>query len=252
MGLQSFRSRRFAAVLAALAALALSPAPAAGDARLHVFAAASLGETIDAIIDLWPGEAVGVYGGSSTLARQIELGAPADVFISANPEWVEHLARAGALRGDPVDIAANSLVVVGAPGVASPMALLLSGKEERLAIADPEAVPAGIYAREALIRLGLWEGRPTLLIGASVREALAWVRRGEAAIGVVYRTDALLAPELAAEPFDPALHAPIRYVAAITAGAGPEAENFLAFLAGPEAQSILAKAGFDPPGAPDR
>jgi molybdate transport system substrate-binding protein len=182
-----------------------------------------------------------------TLARQIELGGPADVFISANPDWVAHLVAVDALRGAPVDIASNALVAIGAPGIASPLSRLKAGEAGRLAIADPISVPAGIYARQALTALGLWEGQRGLLIGASVREALAWVSRGEAEVGVVYRTDALLAPGLAMEEIDTALHAPIRYVAAVVATARPEAEAFLAFLLGPEAQAILAERGFAPP-----
>jgi molybdate transport system substrate-binding protein len=233
--------------LAAALALLLAPLARAEETRLHVFAAASLGEAVDAIIDAWPGEAVGVYAGSSTLARQIELGGPADVYISANPEWSAHLAAGGALRGDPVDIASNALVAIGAPGVDAPLARLIAGPQGRLAIADPEGVPAGIYARQALTGLGLWKGGEGLLIGASVREALAWVSRGEAEIGIVYRTDAMLAPGLAMDEIDPSLHDPIRYVAAATATADPMAEAFLAFLAGPEAQAILAGRGFGPP-----
>jgi len=225
----------------------LAPAALAGEARLNIFSAASLSEAVDAIIDIWPGKAGGVYAGSSTLARQIELGAPADVFISANPDWVRHLAAAGLLRSDPVDIASNRLVVIGAPGVAAPLARLMAGKEDRLAVADPDGVPAGIYAKQALTELGLWEGRRNMLIGASVREALAWVSRGEAEVGIVYRTDAMLAPNLAMEQIDPGLHTPIRYVAAVAADADPEAGAFVRFLNGPEATQILAERGFGPP-----
>lgn len=236
------RPTRWLAVICLFAGLT-GPSVGAEPERLNIFAAASLSEAVDAIIAAWPGAAAGVYAGSSTLARQIELGAPADVFISANPDWVAHLALH--LRGAPVVLATNRLVVVGAKP--NPLARLMKGAEGRLAIADPSGVPAGIYAREALETLGLWEGRQGLLIGASVREALAWVSRGEAAFGLVYRTDAELAPGLAMEEIDASLHSPIRYVAAIPASARPKAEAFLAFLNGPEAQRILAERGFGPP-----
>lgn len=246
-------------LLLLLACLAL-PLPAAAR-ELVVFAAASLQESLDAIGARWAA-ARGLppprfaYAGSGALARQIEQGAPAQLFVSADEAWMDVLESRETLQpGSRRVIASNRLVLV-APATApagplalAPPALAARLGDGRLAVADTAAVPAGRYAREALATLGLWDGVAGRLAEAdSVRGALAFVARGEAPLGVVYATDARVEPRVRVlAVFPDGSHAPIRYPAALLRGAGPEAADLLAFLSGPEARAVFAGAGFGPP-----
>jgi molybdate transport system substrate-binding protein len=197
------------------------------------------------------------FGASSELARQIADGAPADVFVSASPEWVDFLRKAEALDGEAIVLARNQLVAIAAPGSAlatqgahDPKALLARlGEEDRVAIAD-EGVPAGEYARKALAKLGLLDAYRSRLVGQKdVRAVLRAVEQGELPAGFVYATDARLtaAPRLFA--FDPAAHPPIEYHAAALRGAASPgaARRFLVFLGSQEAREMLAAAGFSLP-----
>ncbi len=236
-------------VFALLLLLAALPAHAE---RLTVFAAASLKEALDEIISIYPGKAIASYGASSMLARQIERGAPADVFISADRDWMDYLDRKSLLiPGTRRDLLRNHLVLISpasspvklqpAPGF--PIARALGNG--RLALAEPGSVPAGRYAKAALEKLGVWPQVANRVAGAeNVRAALALVARGEAPLGIVYRTDALAEPRVAiAGTFPDDAHPPIVYPAAAIAGrtSGPA---FLSFLSSPEAKRIFEKHGF--------
>lgn len=234
-------------------------------ADLTVFAAASLGDAMTELANVWEadtGQAVTlVLAGSSTLARQIDAGAPADIFVSANESWMDWLVEQGrAVPDSRVDIASNRLVLVAHdPAAASTAditgqtdilgALEASG---RLAIALPEAVPAGIYAKTALTDLGLWDGLSMRLAPTdNVRAALALVALGEAPLGVVYATDAMAEPRVVtAGIFPENAHPPIRYPAAVVTDASPPdtAAGFVAWLVSPAAQEVLARYGFLPVG----
>ncbi|HSN31630.1 MAG TPA: molybdate ABC transporter substrate-binding protein [Ideonella sp.] len=255
--------RRAAALIAAAS---LPDRAAAQDApAVTVFAAASLADVLRTLAGRWSkGDRPLIlrlsFAASSTLARQIEQGAPADIFISADEGWMDHVEKRG--RIDPASrrvLATNRLVVVrrGPESGASPSestaalraALLAGGPTARVATGDPAHVPVGLYARAALERLGLWsEVEPRLVRADNVRSALAFVERGEAAAGIVYATDARAGHGLAVAARFPAdSHPPIRYPAALVTGAAPAAREALARLYGLQAQAVLRAAGFGAP-----
>ena len=249
---------------AGLVALGLPPlVDAAASGTVTIFAAASLADVMMAI-GTRPGRAGPPirfsFAASSTLARQIEQGATADIFISADEAWMDHLARRGRIVADTRrDLARNRLVVVqpGTPGDGEPPesvaalrdALVRGGPPERVATGDPAHVPAGRYAEAALRRLGLWtEIEPRLVRADNVRSALAFVERGEVAAGIVYATDALLSRKVrVAARFPETSHPPIRYPAALVVGAVPEARAVLAEFFTPAARGLLRTAGFGKP-----
>ncbi len=237
--------------------LTLQPA-AARD--LLVFAAASQRDAIEEVVVAWSregeGRAKAAYESSSMLARQIEHGAPADLFISASTTWMDYLVERKLI--DPttrVDLLGNRLVLVGpqggAPVVVAPgfdLVGRLNGG--RLAMGDPDHVPAGIYGRQALETLGVWTAvEPHLARAPNVRAALALVARGETPLGIVYGSDAMADSAVTVAGSFPAdSHAPIVYPAAVTtASAAPEeAKRLLAFLRTSEAGRIFAAHGFTP------
>jgi molybdate transport system substrate-binding protein len=245
---------KVAAILAVVAGIAL---PAVGQAQdLTVFAAASLKNALDDAIAAWKkdgGKPVAAsYASSSTLAKQIEQAAPADIFISADRQWMDYLATRGLVK-TPHDLLGNRLVLIAAaddpvqidlrPGV--DLAARLGGG--RLAVGDPAHVPAGIYAKEALEKLGVWQAiEAKLAPAADVRAALALVSRREAPLGVVYETDALVDPGVRiAGLFPDDTHAPILYpIAVATTSKNPDAAAFVAFLDGPAAGAIFRHYGF--------
>ena len=241
----------------ALALFAAAPARAADEARPLVFAAASLKGPLDEAVAAFEAEsgiAVTIsYAGSNALAKQIEEGAPADLFISADEAWMDDLAAKGLVRPESrADLLANELALIApadsaltiapAPGFALAAAL----GDGRLAMADPDAVPAGRYAKAALIALGVWDAvAPRIARTENVRAALALVAAGEAPAGIVYVTDARAEPKVKTLGVFPAgSHPAILYPAALTTAARPEAAAFLAYLRGPAATAIFAKAGF--------
>ncbi|OSQ45633.1 molybdate ABC transporter substrate-binding protein [Marivita geojedonensis] len=234
-------------------------------AELTVFAAASLGDAMADLASGWEAETgqtvTLVLAGSSTLARQIDAGAPADVFVSANGEWMDWLAEAGRVLPDSrVDIAANRLVLIAHdPSVQSAGDVTtgtdlpgMLGADGRLAIALPEAVPAGIYAKTALMKLGLWEAVAHRLAPTdNVRAALALVALGEAPLGVVYSTDARAEPRVVvAGQFSEDTHPPIRYPAAVVSDspAPDTAAAFVQWLTSEDAEVVLESHGFLKPG----
>jgi len=257
-GARALTRRCALAGLAGLLTLA-APAPAGAQGRGPVvLAAASLQESLSAAADAWARHGhprpVLSFAASSALARQVEAGAPADLFLSADEEWMNYLEQRRLLRpGSRVALLDNALVLV-APATSRvrltvrpgfPLARALG--PGRLAMADPASVPAGKYGREALMALGAWKSVESRVARAeNVRAALALVARGEAPLGVVYATDALASPAVrVVGTFPPASHAPIVYpLAALARTATPEGEGFRRFLMGPEARAIFRRFGF--------
>lgn len=252
--------RHAAAVLCAF--IALTPLRAASD-EITVFAAASLKTALDEIVADWRADtgntALVSYGGSSILARQIEHGAPADVFISASPDWMDHLAAGGHIRPEiRHDLLGNALVLVAhghdAPPVEIAPGLDLPGivGDGRLAMALVDAVPAGAYGKAALTSLGLWDAvAPKIVQADNVRAALKLVAAGEAPYGIVYRTDAAAEDNVAVVgTFPSETHPPIVYPAAVTAesAAPAAAAAFLDFLRGTSARAVFEAQGFSVPG----
>lgn len=232
----------------------------AGERPLTVFAAASLKESLDDVGRAWqaaghPAPVIS-YAASSALARQIEQGAPADVFIAADNVWMDYLQDRK--RIEPASrfvLVRNDLVLI-APASASLQTLDLARKDAlpaalgsgRLAVAETTSVPAGVYARQSLVKLGLWDavaGR--LAQGENVRAAMAFVARGDTPLGIVYATDARVEPRVkVVARFPGKSHAPIVYPAARTTSAADarRAAEFLAFLRGRQAVAIFRAAGF--------
>lgn len=187
------------------------------------------------------------FAATSALARQVEQGAPADLFLAADEAWMDRVEERGWLRaGSRTEWLGNRLVVVAAKdGTIRTLAELGEG---HLALADPNAVPAGKYAKAALQNLGVWDAVESRIVPAeNVRAALALVERGEAALGVVYATDAAASDSVDVIRELPATsHPPIRYPAAILAASDhPDAAGFLEFLRSTEAREIFAAHGFE-------
>src|SRR6266513_6153903 len=226
---------------------------------LLVFAAASLSEALEEVDRAFTAR-TGVrvnasYAASSLLAKQIEAGAPADAFFSADLAWVDYLEERGLLqRGSRREVLGNALVLI-APAD-SPLRLSITPGFDlaaalaagRLAMADPDSVPAGQYARAALTKLGVWRGVSERLVrGENVRAALAYVARGEAPLGIVYRSDALAETRVRVVGVFPRIRRPpIVYALALTASARPEAARFADFLTSEAARQIFARYGFEP------
>jgi molybdate transport system substrate-binding protein len=234
--------------------LALLPAPAT--AEVIVFAAASLKTVLDEVAADWLGEPVILsYGGSAALAKQIEAGAPADIFIPAAEEWMDEVAGLGLIQpATRHDIAGNALVLIAhakLPSVEITLQLDLAGLlgGGKLSMGFVDSVPAGQYGKAALEALGLWtQVEPMVVQSENVRAALALVASGEAALGVVYASDAVAEPAVTVlGTFPEDTHLPITYPAALTAGASPGALAFLDHLTSPAAQDIFAAQGFLPP-----
>lgn len=256
-GLRS-RLRRLIAAVCATVVLVVPAAPRAAQDELLVFAAVSLTDVMDAVVARFQEETnitiKAAYASSSTLAWQIEQGAPADVYVSAHPQWINYLEERGLLdAGSRTDLLGNELVLI-APrdstielAIVPDFPLTAALGDGRLAMGDPDHVPAGIYGRAALEALGVWpavEGR--VIRADNVRLALALVARGEAPLGIVYRSDALAEKGVRIVGVFPAgSHPPIVYPAALTAAARqPAAGEFLVFLRSPAAASLFARYGF--------
>ena len=250
------RGARFAGRVLALCAVLAAPAALA--AQVTVFAAASLKESLDAVVQAYErasGDKVVVsYAGSNALAKQIENGAPADVFFSADTDWIAYLEKRGlTVPGSRRDLLGNDLVLVEpaarrtslglVPGVDLASAL----GNGRIALANPEAVPAGKYAKDALTMLGAWTSVEKRLAPTdNVRAALLLVARGEAPFGIVYRTDALAEPRVRiVDKFPEATHPRIVYpVVRVKRSANPSAAKFADYLGSTEARGIFERHGF--------
>ena len=240
------------AVTAVAAAVFTASAPA--DAEVTVFAAASLtaaaGEVFD---DEAPTEVSLSFAASSVLARQVDAGAPADLFLSANSAWMDFLQQRGRIdTATRVDLLANRLAVVAPAG--SGLDVEISGEFDfpgsfagRLALGDPDHVPAGMYAKQALVRLGWWSRlEPRLAPAPDVRGALVFVERGACFAGIVYATDAAASDRVEVAAVIPdSLHEPILYPAAAVAGRdSPQVRVAMARLLSPAAARVFRRHGF--------
>jgi molybdate transport system substrate-binding protein len=246
-------------VRGAFAGLVLSFAAAAAVAQeVTVFAAASLANAFEEIAKAYRAKGGGPvkfsFAASSTLARQIESGAPADIFVSADEQWMDYLAErkliGPATRSSRLS---NALVLVTPPADRRTIdikpgfdlaGMIGSGK---LATGDPAHVPVGRYAQQALTKLGVWDAvAPKIARADNVRAALVLVERGEAPFGIVYATDAVASGKVnIAGTFPPDSYPPVSYPFAILAKRDrPEVKRFFEFLSGPEAQAVYRKAGF--------
>ncbi|MDP9009145.1 MAG: molybdate ABC transporter substrate-binding protein [Pseudomonadota bacterium] len=230
-----------------------------GGSSITVFAAASLTNVLQELGDGFTKDtSIPVrfsFAASSALARQIENGSRADVFFSADLEWMDYLQARNLIQpATRHDVLGNQLVLI-APAdskitlkIEPHFALAAALGKGRLATGDPDSVPVGRYAREALANLGAWDEVSGRLVRAdSVRSALAFVERGEAALGIVYATDALIDKNVrVVDAFPAASHKPIVYPAALTMGAKSDAARFLAFIRGPAGSVAFRHNGFTP------
>jgi molybdate transport system substrate-binding protein len=258
--------RRLMTAVLCLAAFGVSAgrAPAAPAPQpLTVLAAASMHDALDAAIVQWnktSNVAVRVsYAATSALARQIEQSAPADVFISADQQWMDKVQKEGLIDvGSRQNLVGNSLVMVAGPGWTKGKVTLnkdtdldaLVGKGGHLAMALVNSVPAGIYGKEALTSLGLWsKAEPSVVQAENVRVALAYVARGEAALGIVYSTDAVVEPKVKiVGTFPASSHKPIVYpLAVLKSSQNPAAAKFAKFLLGKAAWQVFDHYGFVKP-----
>jgi molybdate transport system substrate-binding protein len=246
--------------MAAALSLRLAGVRAAdGQRPVLVFAAASLANVLGDLDKAFTGRTgirvTSSLAASSLLAKQIEAGAPADVYFSADLQWMDYLQQRALLRaGSRRDVVGNSLVLI-APARSSLRVTIGPGIDwlrliggGRLAVADPDSVPAGIYAREALVKLGAWNGvAPRLVRAENVRAALEYVARGDAPLGIVYRTDALVEKRVRIVGVFPAdSHPPILYPVALTRRANAAAARYLVYVTSADARQIFRKWGFEP------
>ena len=240
-----------------LAALLTAPAAAQQPRPPLILAAASLQESMAAAADTWARSGyprpVLSFAASSALARQAAAGGGADLFASADEAWMDWVDKRGLLvPGSRAVLAGNRLVVIARAGTVERLTARTLG--DRLAagpvaMADPDAVPAGRYGRAALTHMGVWtKVAPHVVAGDSVRAALATVESGAAPFGIVYRTDALASSRVRiAGLFPTDSHPPIRYpIARLASSRGTEAEGFRRFLLSPAGQAIFRRFGFTP------
>jgi molybdate transport system substrate-binding protein len=245
-------------VVAAVVALAPCAGARAQPTALTVFAAASLKNALDDANTAYRAKSnlkvVASYAASSALVRQIEQGAPADVFVSADTDWMDYAAQRKLIRAETrFDLLGNRLVLIapkgsrlGAVAIGPGFDLAALAGGGRVVTGDVRAVPAGRYAKAALERLGVWQvAEPRLAMAENVRAALSLVARGEAGLGIVYETDAKAEPGVKViGTFPEDIHPPIVYPAAATATARPTAREYLAFLRSPDAAAIFRRHGF--------
>ncbi|WP_298255942.1 molybdate ABC transporter substrate-binding protein [Bradyrhizobium sp.] len=235
-----------------------SPPTSAEEKGLTVFAAASMKNALDEVDAAYTTK-TGVkvtasYAASSVLARQIDQGAPADVFLSADTDWMNYATKQKTIKADTrTSLLGNSIVLIapkdssiGKVTIASGFDLAKLAGNGWIATGDVNSVPVGKYAKAALERLGAWEAAaPKFAMAESVRAALTLVARGEAVLGIVYSTDAKVEPEVKVVGTFPAdSHPPIIYPVAATTSAGPASFNYLAFLHSQAAKTIFEKYGF--------
>jgi molybdate transport system substrate-binding protein len=251
------RLARYLFALAILLGLACSPA-LAQDKSLTVFAAASMKNALDDIDAAYSAKSgikiVASYAASSALAKQIEQGAPADVFVSADTDWMDYsIGKKTVIEATRVNLLGNSIVLI-APNdskidkvaIGPGFDLSKLAGDGKIATADVKSVPVGKYARASLEKLGAWTAtEPKFAMTENVRAALALVARGEAVLGIVYATDAKVEPGVKIVGTFPAdSHPAIIYPVAATASAKPEAAEYLAFLRTSTAKTIFEKYGF--------
>ncbi|MEH2558972.1 molybdate transport system substrate-binding protein [Bradyrhizobium algeriense] len=246
-------------VLAFAVSLAAIPSPAAAQEKsLTIFAAASMKnalDEIDAVYAAKRGIKITVsYAASSALARQIEQGAPADIFISADTDWMDYaIGKKTVNEPSRINLLGNSIVLIAPKdskidhvNIGPGFDLAKLAGDGRIATGDVKSVPAGKYAKTALEKLGAWQAaEPKFAMAVDVRAALTLVARGEAALGIVYSTDAKAEPGVKIVGTFPAdSHPAIIYPVAATMTAKPEASDYLAFLRSTAAKTIFENYGF--------
>ena len=231
---------------------------AAAQETLIVVAAASMKNALDDVNTAFT-KATGIkvtasYAASSALAKQLENGAPADVFVSADLKWMDYVAEKKAIKPETrVNLLGNRLVLIA--GKDSKLGNVTIGQgfdiaklagDGRIAVADTKAVPAGLYAKEALEKLGAWKAaEPKLAQAENVRATLAYVARGETPVGIVYETDAKVEPNVKIVGVFPAgSHQPVIYPAAATVNAKADVAKYLNFLRTGAAKAVFEKYGF--------
>jgi molybdate transport system substrate-binding protein len=247
------------AAFAAVLAFAIAPQiTAAQDRSITVFAAASMKNALDDVDAAFTKKTgvkvVASYDASSALMKQIEGGAPADVFVSADLRWMDYGAQKKLIKDDTrVNLLGNALVLIAAKDssignvpIGPGFDLAKLAGDGRIATGDVKAVPVGIYAQAALQNLGVWASvEPKMAMAANVRAALILVARGEAPLGIVYATDAKVEPGVkVVGVFPEETHDPIVYPVAATVNAKPDATQYLGFLRSSAAKSIFESYGF--------
>jgi molybdate transport system substrate-binding protein len=246
----------FAAIIIVIAAAPL--AAQAQDKSITVFAAASMKNALDDVDAAFTKQTgikvVASYDASSALMKQIEGGAPADAFVSADLKWMDYGAQKKLIKDDTrVNLLGNTLVLIAPKDskvdhvtIAPGFDLAKLAGDGRIATGDVKAVPVGLYAQAALEKLGVWSAvEPKMAMTANVRAALVLVTRGEAPLGIVYSTDAKVEPGVkVVGVFPDDSHDPIIYPVAATVGAKPEATRYLAFLRSQAAKTIFESCGF--------
>lgn len=235
-----------------------SPPALARAGTIRIFAAASTTNAVGSIIRVYTAETgkgvVPSFASSSTLAKQISQGAPADIYLAANPKWMDFIEGEGLVAsGTRISLLGNRITLIQ-PGAGelkvdisreTDLAGILG--DDKLAMGDPDHVPAGIYGRKALAFLGLWRSvSPKVARTKDVRAALALVERAEAPLGIVYATDAAISGKVRVVALFPEnTHPPVIYPACIINGrAGKNARAFFKFLKGPKAAEIFKSHGF--------
>jgi molybdate transport system substrate-binding protein len=246
------------AVLAGIAATCAFTGAAMAEQPVTVFAAASLTDVLKAAAANWQGKGHGPvvlsFGSSSVIARQVEAGAPADIFASADEKWMKYLNDKSLIAADTVHRPIGNDLVLVAPADSKTSVAIAPGFDlagalagGRLSIGDPKGVPAGTYAKQALTKLGVWDSVQAQTAPAeNVRAALALVQRGEAPLGIVYATDARGVKGVkVVGTFPDDSHDPIVYPVGIVAGHDrPEVKAFLDFLLSAEGQQLFTTYGF--------
>jgi molybdate transport system substrate-binding protein len=263
MGSKKHILRGLAGIMAAVIGLGLNVVAGGGKAAradVVVFAAASTTNAVTEIEKLYAARDLGrvttSFASSSTLAKQIASGAPADVYLSANRKWMDYLESRNMIdKESRLDLLGNRIVLISpengmlksiqvAPGFSLAAAL---GRDGRLSMGDPDHVPAGIYGKQALEKLGVWnQVADRLAPMKDVRAALVLVERGESPLGLVYATDAAISKKVrVVGTFPEESHAPIVYpVAAVAGGRLAAATRFIEFLRSPESRAVFDKYGF--------
>lgn len=241
-----------------LLCLALLPAALHAETAIRVYAAASLTNAVGDIAAAWEKDghpkATLVFAASSALAKQIENGAPADVFGSADRKWMDYLAqRKKLVTATRFELVGNDLVLIAPKGRRFAVTMdkgfdLSAAYAGKLCTGEPDVVPVGTYAKQALTALGWWGAMSSRLVGTDdVRTALAFVERGECPLGIVYASDAAISDKVEVIGRFPAgSHDPIVYPFAVVGGAGSQAGAFLDYLKTDAARSVFRKYGFTP------
>lgn len=225
--------------------------------KVVVFAAASTTNMLNEVLEMYNkkgGNAVGSYGASGTLAKQLQSGAPAGIFISANQEWMDKLVKEGLIKKDTVQKFLNNEIVL-ISNVKSNVKVDLSKsvdfakilKNEKMVIGNPESVPAGNYAKQAFTKLGHWDKlSKNLVTASSVRDALAFVSRGEALLGVVFATDAAIDKNVkVVSKFPASASEEVSYpIGIVKENDSAEVKKLYDFLMSPEAKKVYKKYGF--------